>query len=191
MVARCIEFKPILHDCGGVADVRIATPQTPVQFRGSGLDNLYLAGVQYIDCPKCGKQVDIPAIDKLMCAVARMIVQKPCLLTGAEIRFLRKQLGKKSADFAQIIGVRPEEVSRWENDVNRPEKSACRVIRLTYAQLTRDKELQSAIGDPSKFERWMMSLGESSDVGKILATYQRKCWHAESQPSAELECSAV
>jgi DNA-binding transcriptional regulator YiaG len=54
-------------------------------------------------------------------------------LTGQQIRFLRSYFGKSSRDFAKIIGVTPEQVSRWENGHNAPEKSADKLIRyLAY-----------------------------------------------------------
>ena len=42
--------------------------------------------------------------------------RKEARLTGAEIRFLRKHLGWSGEDFAGVLSVRPETVSRWENE---------------------------------------------------------------------------
>jgi DNA-binding transcriptional regulator YiaG len=40
------------------------------------------------------------------------MVLKPALLTGAEIRFLRKEVGKKAAEFAALINKTPEGKAR-------------------------------------------------------------------------------
>src|SRR5204863_9374370 len=117
------------------------------------LNNVYLSGVDCVSCPSCGQECEIPAVEELMSALARAIVQKSSLLTGSEIRFLRKRIGKKATEFSRLIGVRPEEVSRWENGSHRPEKSACRLMRLTYAQLSGDKKLRETIVETEYFEQ--------------------------------------
>ena len=61
--------------------------------------------------------------------IARAIVETEVRLTGPEIRFLRKRLGKKAVEFAQIVGVTPEQVSRWENNANLPDASTDKLIR--------------------------------------------------------------
>jgi len=70
---------------------------------------------------------------ELMKSIAESILLKPISLSGAEIRFFRKNLGMKIKEFSQLLGVDRVTVSRWENGHEKPSKSADRLIRLTYA----------------------------------------------------------
>jgi DNA-binding transcriptional regulator YiaG len=62
--------------------------------------------------------------------IADIVVGSANPLTGQEIRYLRKSLGKSSRDFAKLVGVTPDQVSRWELNRNRPEPSADKLIRM-------------------------------------------------------------
>jgi DNA-binding transcriptional regulator YiaG len=70
---------------------------------------------------------------ELMKSIAESILLKPTNLSGGEIRFLRKNLALKINEFSQLLGVDRVTVSRWENDHEKPSKSADRLVRLTYA----------------------------------------------------------
>jgi DNA-binding transcriptional regulator YiaG len=48
--------------------------------------------------------------------IAKKLIEATRLLVPDEIRFLRKWLGLSGLDFALIMGVRPETVSRWESE---------------------------------------------------------------------------
>lgn len=65
--------------------------------------------------------------------IGQSILLKPTSLNGAEIRFLRKNLYLKINEFAQLLGVDRVTVSRWENEHEKPSRSADRLVRLTYA----------------------------------------------------------
>lgn len=190
VAARCFPFPTrrvrAPHECGALAQLRMATPEEPFHFVEAGLDNVYLAGIRCHVCPNCGEEGEIPAVKELMSALARVVVQKECLLTGTEIRFLRKVLRKKATEFAEIIGVRPEEVSRWENDANKPEKSACRLIRLAYIQLSGDKRLSRAIGLREDFQRWITSLGDCAGKDAILGVFHGKTWEVGATRYSQL-----
>ena len=43
---------------------------------------------------------------------------------GAAFRFMRKTLGMRAADLAELLSVTPETVSRWENDKNEVDLAA-------------------------------------------------------------------
>ena len=130
------------HECSAKAIQRVATAATPYHFVASGLPNVFLEGIRYRICDECGTQsADIPGVEQLLQAIARELVRKGSRLTGAEIRFLRKRLGKKAADFAAIIGVEPETYSKWENDRLVPSETADGMIRLSFAIDSGDRTL--------------------------------------------------
>lgn len=92
------------------------------RYTESGLSNVTLANVEIRTCPECGeREIVIPRIDLLHRLIARDLIRNPGLLQPEEVRFLRKWLGLSSVDFALVMGVRPETVSRWESkDLKNP-----------------------------------------------------------------------
>lgn len=103
-------------------------------FLESGLENVHLTNVEIGTCADCGeKVVSIPHSTELMRLIGESILLKPTSLNGAEIRFLRKNLHLKISEFAQLLGVDRVTVSRWENEHEKPSRSADRLVRLTYA----------------------------------------------------------
>lgn len=155
-----------------------ATREAAYHFVDSGLPNVYLSGIKYQVCETCGQQcADIPAIKQLMQVIARAIVQSEAPLTGPEIRFLRKRLGKKSSEFARIVGVTNEQVSRWENDHNPPEQSADRLIRIFYSIHSGDRKLKHMIDED--IERWLDTLTGEGQISDIRAKLRNREWKTE------------
>src|SRR5712691_1924098 len=100
------------QDCGA----EMKTSRENYRYDESGLPYVVLSGVEVGHCPKCGlREVAIVGMDNLHGLIARMVAQKSNRLTSEEVRFLRKYLGFSSVDFAEIVGVSAETVSRWEN----------------------------------------------------------------------------
>jgi len=80
---------------------------------------------------------DIPAAGVLHRVIALRLVNKKNLLTGSEIKFLRKFCGYSVNDFAAILGSSKSVVCRFEKDGCGKEND--RVIRLlTIAKMTRE-----------------------------------------------------
>jgi putative zinc finger/helix-turn-helix YgiT family protein len=82
----------------------------------SGLRGVILKGVGIHVCKSCGEEeVTIPAIEALHQTIANTLASKGQRLQPSEVRFLRKYLGLSGRDFASLLRVTPETVSRWEN----------------------------------------------------------------------------
>lgn len=95
---------------------RKATLTEPYHDDLSGLSNLYLTGITVRTCPQCGVESPlIPRVEALHQELARVLTRKPSLLNGEEIRFLRKHAGFPAQQFAALLGVSPEHLSRVEN----------------------------------------------------------------------------
>jgi putative zinc finger/helix-turn-helix YgiT family protein len=114
-------------DCGA----EMTVTRRDHHYTESGLRNVLLRDVEVRTCPGCGEEeLVIPRIEKLHRAIAEKLAEQPARLTGPEIRFLRKHLGWSGEDFAATIGVRPETVSRWENEKEPMGPTAERLLRL-------------------------------------------------------------
>lgn len=96
--------------CGHALETRKETRRY-----GRGID-VVLAGVEVRHCGDCGEEyVVIPNVENLHKIIAGSLANKRGRLKPGEIRFLRTFLGYSSQDFAGLMGVRPETVTRWEH----------------------------------------------------------------------------
>lgn len=105
----------------------------PYHYTASGLNNVYLHGIVQYKCSNCGESgVEIPQIKALHRLIAKDIVCKKELMSGDEVRFLRKGLRMKSKDIADALSMDPSTYSRWEN--GKQEIAAChdKQMRLLY-----------------------------------------------------------
>jgi len=90
-----------------------------------------LVGVVVRECERCGeREVAIPNVEGLHRCIARVLAERRSALLGTEVRFLCKWLGYSGQDFAQLMGVTPETVSRWENSKRVLPSVADRALRL-------------------------------------------------------------
>jgi putative zinc finger/helix-turn-helix YgiT family protein len=104
------------------------------RYTESGLPNVTLANVEIRTCDACGeREVVIPKMEELHRLIARAIAELPTQLTGEQVRFLRTWLGYSATDFAIVMGVRPETVSRWEHGTYQIPATAERLLRLMVA----------------------------------------------------------
>ena len=169
-------------ECLKTAVERTATLESPYHFVDSGLPNVYLVGIKYYVCKACGKQsAEIPALKDLMVKIAQLVVQQESALSGAEIRFLRKRLGKKSSDFSKIIGVTAEQMSRWETKNTARSESADKLIRVFYCLLSGDPMLVDKV--MSHIDAWLTTLPGSEQAFSFRAELHDQTWAAEPVPA--------
>ncbi len=91
-------------------------------------------------CASCNEITFTPAqseeIDRRLAARIALIG----VADGKALRFMRKQAGFKAKEFAKLIGVTPETVSRWENGtVSAPIHARFIVVELFERSETADK----------------------------------------------------
>ena len=85
-------------------------------------------------CPKCGyHEVAIPRPEALHRTIAAAVIRKATRLVGPEMVFLRAQLDLTARALARLMGVVPESVSRWENDVLPVSPPVDRLLRTMVA----------------------------------------------------------
>lgn len=99
-------------------------------YTDSGLENITLNGVMECRCPNCGEvSRSFGNIDQLNSAIIDILLAKKDLLSGKEIRFLRSSIGYSGKYFSEVLGVKPETLSRIETQKNRVTISLDRHIR--------------------------------------------------------------
>lgn len=144
----------------------LATEENPFHFVDSGLDNVYLIGIRYFQEPDGTQVAEIPAIKQLMRWLAYDIVSSPADLTGKQIRFLRKRLGKKATEYCQFLGIEPETLSRIENGKQTISPQVQKLARLSYCILSDDTRLGACA--KGIFESIMDEISSAAAESKIV-----------------------
>lgn len=115
------------------------------RYTESGLSNVTLKNVQVYRCPCGNEMVEIPTIERVHQTIAEALFKKPALLTGEEIRFLRKEMGLRSVKLAHLLGVSKVTVSRWENQAKPIGPTSDRLIRSLYLLNVLDKAKKKGV----------------------------------------------
>lgn len=114
--------------CGKIIQKKIGT----YWYRESGLDNVYLKNVTVYEC-SCGTtHASIFRVVRLNELIAETLLEKPALLNGKEIQFLRKNIFLSSKAFSAALGLEKTTLSKWENDRQQHNEMHDRLIRGVY-----------------------------------------------------------
>ena len=97
-----------------------------------GLQNVWLENGYEVRKTPYGKGVAIDDVAALHTVIGRLIAQRP-RLTGAELRFLRKEMGLSQRGLADLLGTSEQNVSLWERRGKIPRWSA-RMVKLLYVE---------------------------------------------------------
>ncbi len=112
---------------------------------GSGLPNVCLKNVKWARCEQCKDiHVEIPRIGQLHRCIAYYVVLKDTFLTGQEIVFLRKMLGKSQRAMAKDLGVSEVSLNRWEKENRGHTKAMDTLFRMVYLGLQDDEYTHEA-----------------------------------------------
>jgi transcriptional regulator with XRE-family HTH domain len=172
------------HSCEASASEYKSTAEKPYHYVGSGLGNVYLIGVKYWVCSVCGKQAaEIPSLKGLLTSVARTLIEKKSPLTGEQVRYLRKRLGRASKEFAALIGVTPERYSGIEGSEIPIAEGRDKLVRFVYRVLSGDRKLKDALSNGPQIERWLLALHGRDGSERIIGTWRgsrKKEWHVEA-----------
>lgn len=113
----------------------------------SGLQKVWLENGYTIHDTPYGPGVSIQDVDGLHRTIGRIIAQRP-RLTGAELRFLRKEMELSQRALAAMLGVTEQIVSLWERKGRVP-KTTARLVKLLYLE-----HLDGNVGVRNMIERF-------------------------------------
>lgn len=110
----------------------------------SGLQNVWLTSGYAVRKTPYGKGVAIQDAAGLHNVICSAIAHKPSL-TGAELRFLRKEMGMSQSALAGLLGTTEQNVSLWERRgrIPRPSDRLVKLICLEY--LKEDVQIRTLI----------------------------------------------
>jgi len=108
-------------------------------YKESGLSNIYLKNIEWRKCSKCkATETIIPRVSQLHRCIAWRVITKPSLLSGDEIKFVRKMLRCTQKNFANALGISHVTVSRWEHG-RKQSKESDLLVRLLYLSCADDE----------------------------------------------------
>lgn len=140
-------------------------------YTDSGLRNIWLASGFEVVETNYGKGVAIHDIEGLHRAIGETLAKK-AWLTGAEVRFLRKEMDMSQRALGQLLGNTSQAVAKWEKFGKVP-KTADRMIRLIYLEHIGGnvpiRQTIERINDTDRREQDRMTAEESESGWRIAA----------------------
>lgn len=110
--------------------------------------------------------VSIPHLEDLVATIAVARVLNPSQLDGAEVRFIRRVIGRTAKEFANNLGIAPETYSRWENGRQTVGAWADKQVRLAVILLLLDKVGRAHV-DPAQVVNMQIHPRSPNDVPQM------------------------
>lgn len=111
-----------------------STPlREPLHYTACGLDNVYLASGYEVTEFDGEEYTSIHDVDDLHATIAEFLASQRKVLTGQEIRFIRKYLDMTQRELGHFLGVSDQSVARYEKDLTKLEGASDSVLRLLVA----------------------------------------------------------
>jgi DNA-binding transcriptional regulator YiaG len=145
----------ICNNCERPFEKWIASEDHRYHYTESGLDNIWLEGVTVYSCPNCEvESADIPSMEGLHKLIAKHIILTPLPMTGAELRFLRKETKLKLKDFAERLAVDPKTVGNWEASDHLNKQTDVTIRVLVIASLWEGDELVKTLEEFAQIAKY-------------------------------------
>ncbi len=104
-----------------------------LRYKGAGLKNIYLTNGFHKKKTPYGMATSVDDVEELHQAIGEFLVNDKPTLTGAEFRFLRKELNLAQKKLGALMGLGEQAVAKWEK-TGRVPAYADRFIRLIYKE---------------------------------------------------------
>jgi DNA-binding transcriptional regulator YiaG len=95
-----------------------------------GLDNVLIEGMVPCKDDEGDDVCTIPNVLGLHRVIAESIVEREASMTGAELRFIRTEMGMTQAQLAKVVHHDSQSVGRWERNEFAIDQTAEALIRL-------------------------------------------------------------
>ncbi len=105
-----------------------------IKYQHFALDNLFLANGYSEESTEDGIERQYEREDELEQCVRRLVLRKPGLLRGWDLRFLRRGLELSQAEFGKVIDRDAQTVARYEKSAEPVPKSVDVMIRVRFAE---------------------------------------------------------
>lgn len=109
-----------------------------------GLDDVYLLNGYEVVTTSYGAGLTVKDADGLRAAIARSLAARKKVLSGKEVRFLRKEMDLTQSELGRLVGLDAQSVARWEKEQicakKRPAELLLRVLYLAKADNQLDVE---------------------------------------------------
>lgn len=106
----------------------------PLHYTASGLDDVYLvSGWKRVETPY-GEGISIKDVDGLHQAIGLNLVRQRKALSGAEVRFLRKEMELTQDELGERVCKSGQQIARWEKAQAEISGSAELLLRVLYLQ---------------------------------------------------------
>ena len=159
-------------DCGAPQQL----VHTTIDYWESGLNNVQLVDAPVWKCSNGHQEVEIPNAEQLHRLLVNLLIRKRSVLTGSEIRFLRKELMMSGKLLAQQLGMTAEHLSRLETGRRQITSTTDLLVRLVVGwELTR----RCRIEFPVDLQPFVASPDAGQDVGN------HRLQHRNDAPSDE------
>lgn len=109
-------------------------------YRECGLNNVFPLNGFTVEETRHGRAVSIENMDGLHLATGTHLAKEKRALTGAELRFLRIELGLSQKMLGALLGKSAQTVARWGKGQSRIDSTAERVVRVLYTEQTGEND---------------------------------------------------
>jgi putative transcriptional regulator len=169
------------EQCGGKTEIK----KGAYHYVESGLDNVYLVNIDRRVCESCGAVTPrIPRITELHAVIGRAVALKGEPLSGADARYLRKHLGLKGKEWAELLHVDVTTLSRWEGEEQKIGPQSDILLRLLYFSILAERQGQEL---PERLIERIAAIAERKDdeLAVIIDPAKRPSYRYSRQSEVE------
>lgn len=117
-------------ECNNITEIK---KHKAYKYEGVNLDNIYLLNAEVYFCPNCKEEELILQNAALIHnAIGVALTTQPTILSGKEIRYLRRAAGFSLSEWAKRLGVADATYSKWENNHRAVSEYADRLARANF-----------------------------------------------------------
>lgn len=145
-----------------------------LHYKGCGLSNIWLRNGYRQRSTPYGKAVAIQHVDSLHRVIALHLIKTKPRLSGAEFRFIRKELDLSQARLGQMFGYSSQAIALWEKRGNVP-RLADRMLRAFYREVAEGNAgIQELIERLNDIDR------KDGEKAKVVLQETAKGWQAKA-----------